>query len=47
MARSPSVFPAAPFCPQRAVIVEHRDTVPLRDEVRRVRIGHGGDELHD
>jgi hypothetical protein len=33
--------------PQRAVIVEHRDTVPLRDEVRRVRIGHRGDELHD
>jgi len=36
-----------PLGPQRAVIVEHRDAVPLGDEVRRIRIGHGGDELHD
>jgi hypothetical protein len=35
------------FCPQRAVIVEHRNTVRLRDEVRRVVIGNSGDEVHD
>ena len=33
--------------PQRAVVVEDRDPVRLRDEVRRVRMAHGGDELHD
>ena len=35
------------FRPQRAVIVEHRDAVPLGDEVRRIGGGHGGDELYD
>ena len=33
--------------PQRAVIVEYRDAVPLGNEVRRIGVGHGGDELHD
>ncbi len=33
--------------PQCAVIIEHRDAVPLGDEVRRIRIGHGGDKVHD
>ena len=35
------------FRPQRAVVVEHRDAVPLGNEVRRIGVGHGGDELHD
>ena len=33
--------------PQRAVVVEHSDAIRLRDEVRRVAVGHRGDELQD
>jgi hypothetical protein len=35
------------FGPQGAVIVEHRDAIPLGDKVRRASIGDGGGELHD
>jgi hypothetical protein len=33
--------------PQRAIVVEHRDALGLADEVRRVRVGHGGQEADD
>src|SRR5262249_7890108 len=33
--------------PQRAVVVEHGDAVLRRDEVGRIRVGHGGYELPD
>jgi len=33
--------------PQRAVVVEYRDAVAFGDEIRRITIGHGGQELDD
>jgi hypothetical protein len=35
------------FRPQRAVIIEYRDAVAFGDEVRRIGVSHGDDELDD